>query len=194
MLEYKHLDIVKYQEVLNKAEEFINTKIAKSLKKKSYDDDHGAAISSNCLISIILYCDYSLLSSDFSASFRKRNSFETLKQIKKRNQKYYHWSKTLKNTVYQYGQKHYKGNGLLSKLFGPFYSGMSIVLSMPQFQIYLLSPTSTSVHKEVATIFSGNKGMILEMHNDKGDSQYLTGMDCSWISRYKEEDERYGYK
>ena len=27
----------------------------------------------------------------------------------------------------------------------------------------------------------------------KGDAKYLTGLDVSWISRYKEEDERYIY-
>ena len=37
---------------------------------------------------------------------------------------------------------------------------------------------------------SGNKGMILEFDNSKGWGRDLRAMDCSWISRYKEEDEK----
>ena len=193
MLNYndKHFDIFKYQEVLNKAEEFIKTKIAKSLTKYGWKD--GDPISRSHLFSIILYCDYSSLSSAFSASFRKVNTFETLKGIKKRNQKYANWSKILKETVKHYGQSWGCANGSLSRLIGPFYCGMSNLLKMSQFQIYLLSPTSTSVHLSVATNFSGTHGMILEMDNNKGDCRWLRGMDCSWISRFREEDERYGY-
>jgi len=190
MLHYKHLDITKYKEVLNKAQQFINTKIAKSLTEY---DNGTKPISLSNLMSVILYCDYTDLSSDFSSTFRRLNIFETLKQIKKRNQKYANLSKILQNTITYCGQSYLFDNGFLSSLKGPFYCGMSIVLKMPQFQVYLLSPTSTSVHKEVATKFSGNKGMILEMDNDKGDSQLVMGMDCSWISRYREEDERYGF-
>ena len=39
--------------------------------------------------------------------------------------------------------------------------------------------------------FSGEEGMILEMENKTGSSVFLKGMDVSWISRYREEDERY---
>ena len=42
-----------------------------------------------------MYCDFSDLSRDFTLSFRK-SRFELISQIKKRNQKYYHWSKILK--------------------------------------------------------------------------------------------------
>ena len=52
---------------------------------------------------------------------------------------------------------------------------------------------STSGQLEVALKFSGERGMILEMDNSKGDGRLLQGMNCSWISRYKEEDERYLY-
>lgn len=65
---------------------------------------------------------------------------------------------------------------------------MNVVLNVPQFNIYLISPTSTTVHLEVATRFSGEHGMILEFDNSKGNAQLLKGMDCSWISRYKEDE------
>ena len=189
MLNYSHFDIVKYQETLNKADQFIQTAVAKSLKYYM----NNKPISRSHLISIILYCDYSSLCSSFSGSFRKLFPFETLKAIKKRNKKYAIWSKTLKETMIVHIYTHRYKKGLLSRLFGPFYCGMSVVLNMSQFQMYLLSPTSTSVQFSVATKFSGTRGMILEMNNDKGGSIDLRGMDCSWISRFREEDERYGY-
>ena len=68
------------------------------------------------------------------------------------------------------------------------------MLNIPQFGITLNSPTSTSVHIEVTTKFAGDHGMIIEL--DIGSSmhmRHLKGFDCSWISQYKEEDERYIY-
>lgn len=40
---------------------------------------------------------------------------------------------------------------------------------------------------------SGNQGMILEFNNATVRCRDLRGMDVSWLSRYKEEDERYDY-
>ena len=190
MLNYQHLDHESYENVLAKAKIYVQTNIAKSLK--IYSIDAAAPISINNLICIILYCDYSNLSSDFTRSFRKIHQFEVLSHIKQRNSYYYHFSKILKETITIYGQRNFfGGNGLLPVLKGPFYCGMSVVLNISQFNMKLLSPTSTSVELSVAIKFSGNNGMILELNNVDGQSQEVMGMDCSWISRYKEEDERY---
>ena len=186
MENYNYLPHGEINKIINKATQYIQeSTIAKSLKH--YDEP----ITLNELICICMYCDYSELSRDFTLSFRKRNEFELISQIKKRNQKYYHWSKILKDTIDEYGQDYRIGNGLLPSLNGPFHCGMSIVLNIPQFNMFIYSPLSTSIHSEVAIKFSGDKGMILEMDNSKGRGKRLCGMDCSWISRYKEEAERY---
>ena len=140
-----------------------------------------------------MYCDYTELSRDFTLSFRKSHQFEVLKQIKQKNAKYYHWSKGLKNVIKFYGQRNeYNGkNGKLSRLRGPFYCGMSVILNLPEMRLYIRSPISTSIHLAVAVKFSSNKGMVLEMNNHKGLSQNMMGMDVSWISRFREEEERY---
>ena len=57
--------------------------------------------------------------------------------------------------------------------------------------MFIYCPLSTSVHIEVAMKFCGEEGMILEMDNSKGRKRSFRGIDCSWISRYVEEDERY---
>ena len=89
----------------------------------------------------------------------------------------------------QSGDKHVKH--ALGKLCGPFYSGINIILNIPQFSIKLASPTSTTKHLSVATKFSGDSGIILQFDNDKGPAINVKGLDVSWLSRYKEEDERY---
>eukprot|EP01084_Bolivina_argentea_P202626 346180_1 len=66
---------------------------------------------------------------------------------------------------------------------------MSFVMAIPEFRIRLCAPTSTSVHEEVAIKFSGRDGMIVELQIPIG-FNWLRTFDCSWISRYKEEDER----
>ena len=72
------------------------------------------------------------------------------------------------------------------------YSGMSFKMVVPQFHIRLSSPSSTSMHKEVAQRFAGSNGIIMMFNND-GDqwSKFLRCFDVSWLSRYPEEDERF---
>ena len=199
MLNYKYLNIAQYKHrVYNKAKQYIKTNTAQSLRAQLFEDSvygrikHGDSLNMNNLIALILYCDYTELSSDFTRSFRKLHQFELLSHIKARNAKYYHFSMILKETIKCYGQTGglFGHNGFLSELQCPLYCGMSVVLNITQFNILLLSPTSTSVHVEVALKFSGERGMILEFENKRGRGKNLRGMDCSWISRYREEDER----
>ena len=126
MQNYYHLPLAEITKIFSKAKQYIqHSTIAKSLIR------YGEPVRLNCLICIMMYCDYSLLSRVFTLSFRKRNQFELIYQIKKRNQKYYYWSIILKETIRNYGQCDYSRNGLLPFLKGPFYSGMSIVLNIP---------------------------------------------------------------
>eukprot|EP01084_Bolivina_argentea_P250689 420141_1 len=69
---------------------------------------------------------------------------------------------------------------------------MSVLMNMPQFNIRLCSPTSTSMQIEVAIRFSGRNGIILQFNNPREQLQcaFLRGFNVSWISRYAEEDER----
>ena len=64
---------------------------------------------------------------------------------------------------------------------------------MPQFAISLLSPTSTTRQISVATNFSGEDGIIIEFGNYTYPAHCIVGLDVTFISRYKEEDERYIY-
>ncbi len=197
---YKFIDFKQQylNEVVVKAMAYINTEIVRKMTAQSkmcpdYDIPENTALSLDNLISVILYTDYSDLCSDFSGTFRKKEPFETLKSIKRRNSSYYWMSRTLRETVEIYGRCSYGHtvNGKRVYLKGSFYCGMSVVLDMPSFNLRLCSPTSTSMQIEVAIKFSGDCGCILQLNNPEvAQCGYLRGFNCSFISKYKEEDER----
>ena len=196
ILEYKDLSKKQYEnEVITKANIYIETKAVKGIPATEYKSDGlkyniaaGTEISINHLISVILYTDYTNLSSQFTSTFRQNGLFEPMNVTKERNRKYAYWSKLLLETVQVYGDTGEFWDG--GMLCGPFYCGMSTVMRMPQFQILLQSPTSTSLHVEVAMKFSGEEGIIIEFNNSNVMSRQTKGFDVSYISRYKEEEER----
>ena len=177
------------KEIVPKVKQYLNTNIVKAMKKAIIDEysiKEGTPIGFDNLLSVVLYTDYDALSGGFSSTFRKKWIFEPIQQTKRRNQKYYWFSKILTETVRIYGE-----NYMVDDLEGPFYCGMSCVMNMPQFSIELISPTSTSIHIEVAMKFSGEEGMIIQFDNEEGRAISQRAFDCSWLSRYPEEDERY---
>ena len=202
ILEYNELHIDLYhEEILPKAKKYKSSQKIRSMKTrhdytKVYDTGKDVMIDLERLICIILYTDYTKLSSRFTSTFRKNDPFEPLQATKKRHRNYYWMAKLLKSTVESYGKTGY-GNmdketyEQVNKLLGPFFCGMNVVMNMPQFDIKLLSPTSTSVQLAVAMKFSGAAGIIIEFGNDRGWAEYVLGLDVSFISRFHEEDERY---
>ena len=77
---------------------------------------------------------------------------------------------------------------------GPFYSGVDVILAIPQFAIRLCSPVSTSAHMEVSMNFAKRDGMIIELNNNKSSDtiswfKCLPSFDCDWISKYPDEAE-----
>ena len=151
------------------------------------------------LLSVLLYCDYTKHSASFSRSFRKTDEFEGLQSIKQRNSKYFWMAKRLRETVEIYGTCSIDGgwdqktDSHPDGLKGPFYTGISRVINMPYFSIRLCSPTSTTLHIEVAMKFSGQQGMILSLNNPRENAKCRTlrGFGVGAVSRYPEEDEVY---
>ena len=187
---YKDISMEQYeQEIRPKADVFYQTKLVKSMKAgRSGYPRYG--ISKFEILSkdrIILYTDYTALSSQFTSTFRKSNPFEPIQAMKRRHSHYYWMSKLLRETIAVYGQ--YYGDD--ASLSGPFYCGMSRLMLMPQFAMKLFSPTSTSCQIAVAVKFSGEGGILIQFRNGTGRAAYLKGLDVSWISRFKEEDETY---
>eukprot|EP01084_Bolivina_argentea_P060716 110906_1 len=183
--------------VLEKATTLIQTqKAKKSMADVSVIDilhceiRTGTALAVENMIAVILYTDHSDLSTAFSSTFRRNKSHETLASIKKRNREFWNWAKTLRETVQYWGDNRWN-NGNDNGVTGPFYCGMSFQMLIPQFNIRLCGPTSTSVHFEIAEHFGGEVGIVMHLNNISDESsKWLRCFNCSWISCYTEEEER----
>eukprot|EP01084_Bolivina_argentea_P122941 217892_1 len=152
--------INEYNMVCVKAKQFMTTETVKNMKAKGTDGvdlHYGITLDQSIdlphLMSLIFRCDFSQLCSSFSATFRKLKANETIESVKTRNQNYYWMSKLLRESVEVFGYK----------CKSTVYTGMGIVMEIPELRMRLCSPTSTSIYIEVATKFSGRNGMILEL-------------------------------
>ena len=164
--------------VILKANQFFYTTKVKKMRANQRNITNlptDKPISIQHLQSIILYCDFSLLSTLFTATFRQIHETESLKEIKERNKAYYHLSKYLFQTIQGYG---YKPNSQKNEVL---YSGMGVILNMKNTDLYLRGPTSTSTELIIAQNFSKSNGVILEL---SGRDEFR--FDTSWISRYPE--------
>merc|ERR1711971_453077 len=122
--------------------------------------------------------------------FRKQRWNESIHDANRRNARFFHIAKALRECVELFGCDNSRAkNGRES---GPFFSGVSVVLNIPSFAINLQGPTSTTKQKEVAWRFAGHNGLIIRLNNN--DRYYLSVCvrfwDCSWMSCFPEEDER----
>eukprot|EP01084_Bolivina_argentea_P170121 294799_1 len=192
ILNYGFINIQQYyDDVILKASKYFATTSVKNIIAKRDQDLHydiieGTPLSMPNLISLILYCNFSDLSTHFSSTFRKSRLTEPLSSIKARNSNYWWLSKTLRETVEFFGDS----NDDDECEEGPYFCGMSSVMVVPEFCARLCSPTSTSKQLQVATNFCGRNGIILQFNNNAdGFSKYLRSFNCSWISGFKEEDE-----
>ena len=202
---------VPYKKILNKAQEYIETEGIKSIKadidvkyvnnhfgikgdRKEYGriiEENGDKISLNHLISIITYCDTDTFSSKWSESFRFKYYGESLNSIKKRNSKYYHLSKALRELVQCFGncgmrkRKFGYSENPNQEQHGPFYCGISKIMAFPSICIRLCGPCSTSKERAIAVKFAGEEGLVVEFKNH---IQELHFFDC-WMSHFKAERE-----
>ena len=92
-------------------------------------------------------------------------------------------SKLLIEAVHGYGYSGYETAAKDEVL----YCGMNMVLNIPNCNIHLRGPTSTSRSIIIAQNFSNHNahGVILELTGE-----YETRFNVSWLSRYSEEEER----
>eukprot|EP01084_Bolivina_argentea_P025535 47488_1 len=140
---------------------------------------------------VMLYCDWTNLCTHFSGTFRRKHQFETLQKLRKRHQKYFYFAKGLVEAVNDFGSNDAPTEVSSQRESGPFYCGLSVVLNVPEFGIYLKCPCSTSKDIEIAINFAKRDGIIVQLQNDvryEGAQQRF--FDCSFLSKYSEENER----
>ena len=74
---------------------------------------------------------------------------------------------------------------------GPFFCGINRLVVIPEFNIRLNSPTSTTKQIEVANRFGGDEGVVIQLNNNGYQQSHgLRSFNCSWLSDYSGEDER----
>ena len=159
-----------------------------------YGIRRGTPIGVEHLCSLIIYCDYTQICTAFSETFRQINPEEKLESVKKRNTKYWWLSKNLREAVEVFGETRYGDWSSQSQtnhyISGPFYCGVSFVAIVSSFCTSLRGPVSTSKELLVAMTFADNKGIIMEMDNRESPGYWQKWFNTTWISAYKEENER----
>ena len=160
ILEYKDIELDDYtQGILPKATKYLRCKMVKDLVSdsmicKNYDIEPNVTMSMEHLNSIILYTDYTDHCTSFSCTFRKTTPFESFQMIKYRNRDYWWMSRRLREVVEVFGCNRegiWNGKGdkrdpsnIINQLIGPFFTGLSKEFFLPQFNIRLCMPQSTS--------------------------------------------------
>eukprot|EP01084_Bolivina_argentea_P299260 515819_1 len=167
----------------------IKCKIGTQTTDSHHEIPYEDPISPQHLYCIILYTDWSKLSCFFSGTFRKKHEYESLQSLKSRHSKFYHFSKGLVEAVNDFGIRGYGDKGIEER--GPFYTGITTAIKIPSFVIYLKGPCSTTKIIEVAINFATRDGIVLSFQNDQiYEGYYQRFLDCSWISKYSDENER----
>ena len=188
--------------VVQKAAQYMETNKCRKMRCKPFFDEEdplhfdipsGTPLTAQHLQTIILYCDFTELCTLFSRSLRKNDEEDGLQEIKKRNSKFFHFTKKLRELVTYFGSDGYDhkrcGNRMNGMVEGPFFCGVNVVLNLSEFSIGFNTPTSTTKTKEIAVRFAGERGMVITVGNQKGWSKRQPVFNATWISAFCEEDE-----
>ena len=80
-------------------------------ERRAYGIRRGSCLTYDRIMSIMFYTDYSNLSYEFSASFRKKSLNETNKSLIKRHKNFCNWAKILNETINCWGNRlNYQGD------------------------------------------------------------------------------------
>eukprot|EP01084_Bolivina_argentea_P285466 489537_1 len=202
--EYKTINNIAmiYKDLVFKVYQYLRLENAQKMKataacnKLHYGIEENENVSFHHLLSVILYTDETKLSTAFSSSFRATDPCEGITMIKQKNRKYWWMSKNLREVVELFGEDSCglydeDTDDFISQMSGPYYCGVKTVLKLSQFTTRLCAPTSTSTSIEVAIKFAHGDGAVIEFNTSNETYHgYLRGLNCSWLSRYAEEDER----
>jgi len=149
-----------------------------------YDTQRKNPLSVEHIMAIMIYCDWSDLCSQFSATFRRSSNDETMDCIKDRHRNFYWFGRYLKECVECFGIDHDQ------KRIRP-YHGIS---RMMNFQSVFNTkgmrkgwkiPTSTTKQYTVAQQFTVSDGIILQLNINP-----TRILSHPWISRDEDGQER----
>ena len=140
--EIYQLNYNQFSIIVLKANKYMDTDSVKSMRadvpvinKLKCDIRRGTPLLLQNLVCLMLYTDESDLCTNFSSTFRQKQSYEPLTLIKNRNREYWNWSKTLRETVQFYGSDRWSDGD--RKIKGPFFCGMYNISARPLIWIFV---------------------------------------------------------
>ena len=196
ILEYPTMTKLLYEKLRVKVEEFMkNSKKVKALRAyfsgwaKHYGISKDAPVADAHLFAVILYCDYTVLCTKMSETFRALSPEEEVTAVKERNRSFWWMSKKLRELIELFGDDNQEYT-TPNKIKGPFFCGVSFVASISSFCVSFRGPTSTTKQIDVSINFSGENGIIITLNNKDFPGKLCKLFNTSWLSAFKEEDER----
>eukprot|EP01084_Bolivina_argentea_P113374 202065_1 len=203
------LTIDQFTHELEKATIYYNTDYCAKIVDKYVDDNFDDSIfdgnsdrfyrrrylSVVDILSIMVYCNYSNLSYEFSKTYRKIKPNETKEEIGVRHSNFYWLAKFVYETVNWFGS---------SERVPSLYHGIGNECILPTISesfrgVKIYGPLSTSSSIAVAANFAKyNSGLII-MFDDHDYANGSRCFSCNWLSDYSHEQEylflqnRYGY-
>eukprot|EP01084_Bolivina_argentea_P237981 399844_1 len=155
------------------------------------------------LLAIMIYCNYDVLSYEFSKTYRRITKNEDIKSIANRHSNYYHLGKYLMEVIrslnylkiahaYDYTKYSYTywRFELKNKLiYKQLYHGINQELLFPlhaPWHTDMFVPLSTTTELAVSAHFSTPNGMIIELSVPCSLTSFF---DCTWLSDYSNEKE-----
>eukprot|EP01084_Bolivina_argentea_P113721 202641_1 len=136
-------------------------------------------------MSVLLYCNYSVLQYELSKTYRRINKQESKESVKKRHSEFHFFAKYLAQMVNWFGTIMSKGK------IASFYHGITQELLFPVRgrSNHFFVPLSTTSSYEVAVTFSRSDGFVVEfcesgsIYGDYGLKYFST----SWLSDFPSE-------
>ena len=202
MLQYPTMTMRVWKKVSVKVDEYMrNCDVIRALRAwfgtyygewaKQYGIHEDAPIDADHLYAVIIFCDLKQICAMFAESFRRTDPTEDLDSIKKRNQAFWWMSKRLRELVEVFGEDNFNSNhSQRNNICGPFYCNVAFVATVPSFSVVFRGPTSTTKQLDVAMAFGDDGCMIVELANEHYPGEEQRFFNTSWISVWKEEDER----
>eukprot|EP01084_Bolivina_argentea_P010505 19565_1 len=144
-----------------------------------YALDDTSVLNETHLLCIIIYCAYDEFQNEFSATFRKQNTNESIHHLIQRNSKFHFFAKYLHEIINGFGEQMIDGK------IKSFYHGVNQNMLFQNTNAFMHGPLSTTSFLEVAINFTNNNGLVLELYPN----YYLKYFSCSFFSKYSSEQE-----
>eukprot|EP01083_Nonionella_stella_P056511 148770_1 len=149
------------------------------------------SITMSHIIAIMLHSNFDSVQREFTETFYRLED-ESDEALKCRHSNFFHFGRLLRELIECFGKKKYNKNIV-------FYHGITDDLMFIESTKYFYAPLSVTTSIEVAIAYSNNNGKdyLLELVDDDSVLGMARYFDCSWLSDFGNECEKYfvgGYK